>query len=105
MAKITYIQSNGTTDEIDVPNGQSVKDGAINGFVPGILAQCGGACVCATCQVYVDDSWFETVGAAEGMEEDMLDFAFNPKRTSRLSCQIKVTDALDGLIVYVPEEQ
>lgn len=105
MAKITYIQPDGTKNEVEVPNGQSVKDGAVNNLVPGILAECGGACACATCQVYVDDAWFETVGPAEGVEKDMLDFAFDPKDTSRLSCQVDVTDAFDGLIVHVPEEQ
>jgi ferredoxin, 2Fe-2S len=105
MAKITYVQTDGTKNEVDVPNGQSIKDGAVNNLVPGILAECGGACACATCQVYVDDAWFERVGAADGVEKDMLDFAFDPKETSRLSCQVDVTDALDGLVVHVPEEQ
>ena len=105
MAKITYVQSDGTTNEVEVSNGQSVKDGAVNNLVPGILAECGGACACATCHVYIDDAWFETVGEAQGVEKDMLDFAFDPKETSRLSCQVDVTDALDGLVVHVPEEQ
>lgn len=105
MATITYVQPDGTKNEVTVPNGQSVKDGAVNNLVPGILAECGGACACATCQVYVDDAWFDTVGAADGVEKDMLDFAFDPKDTSRLSCQVDVTDALDGLVVHVPEEQ
>jgi ferredoxin, 2Fe-2S len=105
VAKITYIQPDGTKNEVDVPNGQSVKDGAVNNLVQGILAECGGACACATCQVYIDDAWFSIVGKAEGVEKDMLDFAFNPKETSRLSCQVDVIDALNGLVVHVPEEQ
>ncbi len=105
MAKITYVQPDGTTSQVDVANGQSVKDGAVNNLVPGILAECGGACACATCHVYIDDAWMEKVGEAQGVEKDMLDFAFEPRETSRLSCQVDVSAALDGLVVHVPEEQ
>jgi len=78
---------------------------AIKNSVPGIEAECGGACACATCHVYVDDTWKEAVGGPEAMEEDMLDFAWEVQPTSRLSCQVKVTDALDGLVVRIPEKQ
>ena len=105
MAKITYIEHSGTEHVIDVENGMTVMEGAIKNSIPGIDADCGGACACATCHVYVDESWMEKVGPAEAMEEDMLDFAFDVKPNSRLSCQIKVTDELDGLRVTTPEKQ
>ena len=105
MAKITYIASDGTKFEVDAENGTTVMENAIKNAVPGIEAECGGACACATCHVYVDDAWSQTVGSPEAMEEDMLDFAYEVKPTSRLSCQVKVTDALDGLVVHVPERQ
>ncbi len=105
MAKITYVQADGTSKEVEVPRGQSVKDGAVNNLIPGILAECGGACACATCHVYIDDAWVEKAGPAVGVEKDMLDFAMDPRETSRLSCQVDVTDELDGLIVHVPFEQ
>ena len=95
MAKITYIASDGTKFEVDAENGTTVMENAIKNAVPGIEAECGGACACATCHVYVDDAWSQTVGSPEAMEEDMLDFAYEVKPTSRLSCQVKVTDALD----------
>ena len=105
MPKITYIEHNGNAHEIDVPNGLSVMEGAVRNLVPGIDADCGGACACATCHVYVDPSWFEKTGTREPMEESMLDFADDVQETSRLSCQIKVTDELDGLVVRMPEHQ
>ncbi|NIJ41094.1 2Fe-2S ferredoxin [Parvibaculum indicum] len=105
MAKITYIEHSGTEHVIDVENGMTVMEGAIKNSIPGIDADCGGACACATCHVYVDESWMDKVGPAESMEEDMLDFAFDVKPNSRLSCQIKVTDELDGLRVTTPEKQ
>jgi len=105
MAKITYIEFNGTAHEIDVPSGLSVMEGAIKNMVPGIDADCGGACACATCHVYVDAAWTETVGGPSEMEQTMLDFAENVEDNSRLSCQITVTDALDGLIVRLPKSQ
>ncbi len=105
MAKITFIEHNGTEHAIDVENGMTVMEGAIKNSVPGIDADCGGACACATCHVYVADAWKEKVGPAESMEEDMLDFAFDVRENSRLSCQIKVTDELDGLVVNLPEKQ
>lgn len=106
MAKITYIEHNGTTHVIDVANGLTVMEGARDNNVPGIEADCGGACACSTCHVYVDASWVEKLPARDDMEADMLDFAWEPDTLrSRLTCQIKVTDALDGLIVNLPEKQ
>ena len=105
MAKITYIEYSGAEHVIDVRTGQSVMEGAVKHNVPGIDADCGGACACATCHVYVDPAWTDKVGKAEAMEESMLDFADNVEPNSRLSCQIKVTDELDGLIVRMPASQ
>ena len=105
MAKITYIENNGTEHTIEVKTGQSVMEGAVKNSIPGIDADCGGACACATCHVYVDEAWRDKTGAASAMEESMLDFAEGVEPNSRLSCQIKVTDALDGLIVRMPESQ
>jgi 2Fe-2S ferredoxin len=105
MPKITYIEFDGTEHTVDVRNGLTVMEGAIKNNVPGIDADCGGACACATCHVYVDEAWREKTGKASAMEESMLDFAQNVEPNSRLSCQIKVTDQLDGLIVRMPEEQ
>jgi 2Fe-2S ferredoxin len=105
MTKITYIEFDGTEHTVEVRNGLTVMEGAIKNNVPGIDADCGGACACATCHVYVDEAWREKTGKASAMEESMLDFAQNVEPNSRLSCQIKVTDALDGLIVRMPEEQ
>ena len=103
MPKITYIEHNGTEHEIDVPAGLSVMEGAVRNLVPGIDADCGGAC--ATCHVYVDPAWADKTGTREPMEESMLDFADDGQETSRLSCQIKVTEELDGLVVRMPEHQ
>ena len=105
MTKITYIAFDGTPFKIDAENGSTVMENAIRNGVPGIEAECGGACACATCHVYVDEAWREKVGGPSPMEEDMLDFAFDVRPNSRLSCQIKVRDELDGLIVRVPERQ
>jgi 2Fe-2S ferredoxin len=105
MAKITYIEFDGTEHTIEVRNSFTVMEGAVKNNVPGIDADCGGACACATCHVYVDEAWREKTGTASAMEESMLDFAENVKENSRLSCQIKVTDALEGLIVRLPESQ
>src|SRR6476469_3416603 len=101
MAKITYIEFNGTEHAVDVKPGLSVMEGAIRNNVPGIDADCGGA----TCHVYVDPAWREQTGEASAMEESMLDFAENVEPNSRLSCQIRVTDALEGLVVRMPENQ
>ncbi|CAL4866059.1 Ferredoxin-6 [Asticcacaulis sp. MM231] len=105
MAKITYIEHDGKEHVIEVKPGQSVMEGAVKNNIPGIDADCGGACACATCHVYVDDAWADKTGKASVMEESMLDFANDLQPTSRLSCQIIVSDALDGLIVRMPENQ
>jgi 2Fe-2S ferredoxin len=106
MAKITYIEHGGTEHVVDVANGLTVMEGARDNGIPGIEADCGGACACSTCHVYVHPDWVEKLPAKEDMEDDMLDFAFepNPER-SRLTCQLKVSDALDGLVVQMPEKQ
>jgi len=105
MPRITYIEHNGTQHTVDVPVGLTVMEGAVNNNIPGIDADCGGACACSTCHVYVDPAWVGKLPAREDMEVDMLDFAFEPNERSRLTCQIKVTPALDGLVVQMPEKQ
>ena len=105
MAKITYQDSNGTSKTIEVQNGLSVMEGAIQNDVPGIDADCGGSMACATCHVYVDEKWFDKIPKAEDAEVDMIDMAFEPKKNSRLSCQIIVSDELDGLKITTPEQQ
>ena len=105
MAKITYIQFDGTETVVEVRNGLSVMEGAIKNNIPGIDADCGGACACATCHVYVDEAWRDKTGEPSAMEESMLDFAEEVQPNSRLSCQIRVSDALDGLVVRLPENQ
>ena len=105
MAKITYIDHLGAARTVEGEMGSTVMESAIKNGVPGIEAECGGACACATCHVHVDAAWRETVGEPSPMEEDMLDFGFDVRPNSRLSCQIKVTDELDGLIVSTPERQ
>jgi 2Fe-2S ferredoxin len=105
MAKITYIDAAGVARTVDGEVGSTVMETAIKNGVPGIEAECGGACACSTCHVYVDEAWREKTGEPSPMEEDMLDFAFDVKPNSRLSCQIKVTEALDGLVVTTPERQ
>ncbi|MBB6261667.1 2Fe-2S ferredoxin [Paenochrobactrum gallinarii] len=105
MTKITYITAEGTPYEVESPNGSSVMEAAIRNGIPGIDADCGGACACATCHVYVDDAWLEIVGEPDAMEEDMLDFAYDVQPNSRLSCQIRVRDEINGLVVRLPERQ
>ena len=106
MAKITYIEHNGTRHEVEVANGMTVMEGARDNNIPGIEADCGGACACSTCHVYVDPAWVGKLPAKEDMEIDMLDFAWQPDADrSRLTCQLRVTDALDGLVVQMPEKQ
>jgi 2Fe-2S ferredoxin len=105
MPKITFIEKNGTEHAVEAAAGLSVMEVAVKNMVPGIDADCGGACACATCHVYVDPAWAEKVGKPDAMEESMLDFAYEPKENSRLSCQIKVTAQLDGLILRLPEFQ
>ncbi|MGA7431840.1 MAG: 2Fe-2S iron-sulfur cluster-binding protein [Xanthobacteraceae bacterium] len=105
MAKITFIDSEGTARTVDGEVGSTVMETAIKNGVPEIEAECGGACACSTCHLYVDQAWWEKVGAPSPMEADMLDFAFEVKPNSRLSCQIKVADELDGLVVTTPSRQ
>ena len=105
MAKIRYIEFNGEEHTVDVQNGLTVMEGAIKNKVPGIDADCGGACACATCHVYVQKEWFAKLPPKEDTEEDMLDFAFDVRENSRLSCQLTVSDELDGLVVDLPEKQ
>ena len=105
MAKITYIEHNGKSHTVDVQNGLTVMEGAVQNDIPGIDADCGGSMACATCHVYVKDDWFNKVPPKQNGEEDVLDQAFEPKKNSRLSCQMIISDELDGLIVDLPERQ
>ena len=106
MAKITYVEFGGTEHVVEVANGLTVMEGARDNNIPGIEADCGGASACSTCHVYVDEAWADKLSPMDDMEEDMLDFAFEPKPgLSRLTCQLKVSDALDGLTVFMPEKQ
>lgn len=106
MAKITYVEFNGKEHVVEVAAGLTVMEGARDNGIPGIEADCGGACACSTCHVYVAPEWVEKLPEKDPMEEDMLDFAYEPDPArSRLTCQIKVSDALDGLKVHMPEKQ
>lgn len=105
MAKITYIEASGTEHVVEVEPGESVMRGAVKNGIPGIVAECGGNCACGTCRVYVDDAWQAQVGNASEIEEATMEIREDPAPGKRLSCQIKVTDALDGLIVRMPESQ
>ena len=105
MPKITYKDYLGTSKTIEVESGLSVMEGAIQKEIPGIDADCGGSMACATCHVYVDDKWLDKIPKAEDAEIDMIDMAFEPKKNSRLSCQIIVNEELDGLEVTTPEKQ
>ena len=105
MSKITYIDFKGVSKTIDVENGLTVMEGAIQNDISGIDADCGGSMACATCHVYVEEKWFNKLSKAEDAEVDMIDMAYEPKKNSRLSCQLIVTDELDGLIVTTPEKQ
>ena len=105
MAKLTFIESNGTVHEVDGQTGMTVMEAAVKNMVPGIDADCGGACACATCHVYLDGDWAAKLAERSEMEEDMLDFAFDVRDSSRLSCQIRISDAIDGLVVRIPEKQ
>ncbi|HRD78233.1 MAG TPA: 2Fe-2S iron-sulfur cluster-binding protein [Hyphomicrobiaceae bacterium] len=105
MVKITYVQPDGSKQTVDAEVGMTVMETAKKHNISGIEAECGGACACATCHVYVDPAWQAKTGKPSGMEEDMLDFAFDVRDESRLSCQIKVVTELDGLTVKVPEKQ
>tara|TARA_B100001123_G_C14805765_1_gene826257 strand:+ start:58 stop:378 length:321 start_codon:yes stop_codon:yes gene_type:complete len=105
MPKITYIEHNGKSHQVEVANGLSVMEGAVQNNIPGIDADCGGSCACATCHVYVDEKWFNKLPDKESAEEDMLDMAYEPKKFSRLTCQIVVTEELNGLVVKMPSKQ
>ena len=105
MAKITYIEHSGTIHTVDVQNGLTVMEGAVQNNIPGIDADCGGSMACATCHVYVKEDWFDKINKKNEGEDDMLDQAYEPKKISRLSCQIIVSDDLDGLVVDMPEKQ
>jgi ferredoxin, 2Fe-2S len=105
MPKITFTNADGTSRVVEAESGSTVMEAAIRNSVPGIEAECGGACACATCHVYVAVEWADRAGRPAPMEEDMLDFAFDVRPTSRLCCQIRVTDALDGLVVTTPLRQ
>lgn len=105
MTTIAFIAPDGTRYDIDAPNGSSAMENAIRHDVPGIDADCGGACACATCHVYVDEAFQPLLGTPEAMEEDMLDFAIDVRPNSRLSCQIRIRAELDGLVLRVPERQ
>ena len=105
MPKITYIEQNGNLKTIEVQSGLTVMEGAVQNDIPGIDADCGGSMACATCHVYINDKWFDKVASKQVGEDDMLDQAFEPKKNSRLSCQIIVSDELDGLVVNLPEKQ
>ncbi|SHF25721.1 ferredoxin, 2Fe-2S [Loktanella atrilutea] len=106
MAKITYVEHGGKEHVVEVKTGMTVMEGARDNGIPGIEADCGGACACSTCHVYVDPSWVDRLPAKDAMEEDMLDFAYKPDPArSRLTCQLKVSDDLDGLRVQMPEKQ
>ena len=105
MPKITYIEHSGKSHVVEVPNELSVMEGAVQNNIQGITADCGGACACATCHVYVDEKWFDKLKKKDEAEQDMLDMAFEPNKFSRLSCQISVSNELDGLAVKIPSKQ
>ena len=105
MPKITYIEKSGNSHTIEVSNGLTVMEGAVQNDIPGIDADCGGGMACATCHVYVKEEWLDKLPRKEDGEEDMLDMAFEPKQNSRLSCQLTVSNELDGLVVNIPSKQ
>ena len=105
MALVTYIDHNGGAYEAVVENGNTVMQGAVDNMIDGIVAECGGCCSCATCHCYVEEVWLDKVGEASDVEKEMLDCVSSPKDNSRLSCQITITDELDGLVVHMPESQ
>jgi 2Fe-2S ferredoxin len=105
MPKITFIQADGSTSEVEAVNGDSIMETAIDNDIEGIVAECGGACSCATCHVYVDAAWFDRLAAPDPLEDGMLDCVLDRQANSRLSCQIRVTEELDGIAVRVPDSQ
>ncbi len=105
MPKINYITTDGERHEVEVENGYSVMEGAINNNIEGVVAECGGACACATCHCYIDEAWLDKIPEMDDMEDSMLDAAFERQNNSRLTCQIEVNDSLDGLVVRVGENE
>ena len=105
MPKITYIEHSGKSHTVEVDNGLTVMEGAVQNNIPGIDADCGGGMACATCHVYVKEEWFNKIPKAQDAEIDMIDMSYEPKKNSRLSCQILVSDELDGLEVTTPKKQ
>jgi 2Fe-2S ferredoxin len=105
MPKVTYITTDGERHEVTLENGYSVMEGAINNNIDGIVAECGGACACATCHSYIDESWLDRLPAMVDMEVSMLDAAYDRRQNSRLTCQIEMNDALDGLIIHVADNE
>ena len=105
MPKIIYIEFSGKEHHIEMPVGYSIMEGAVKNSVPGIDADCGGSCACATCHVYVDEKFIDKLPKPQESEQDMIDFVANPKNNSRLSCQLMITDELDGIVVRMPEKQ
>ena len=105
MGTVTYIEFNGKEHSVEVNNGQSLMEGAVGNLVPGIVADCGGACACATCHVYLEPEWRERAGALTENEDAMLDVVLDRREGSRLSCQVRMTEALDGLVLRLPETQ
>lgn len=105
MPKIIYVTKDGTRQEVEVENGYSIMEGAINNDIDGIVAECGGACACATCHGYIDAAWMDKVPPMDDMEDSMLDAAYERKDNSRLTCQIEVNDSLDGMVVHVGDNE
>lgn len=105
MPQITYITTDGGQHDVDVPEGSTVMEGAVDNMIDGILAECGGSCTCATCHVYVDEAWLDKTGELGEFEKDLLEMVVDPTENSRLSCQIKVSSELDGLVVKIPKSQ
>lgn len=105
MPKINFVDSDGTNREVETKNGTSVMEAAVQNMIPGIDADCGGACACATCHVYVSNDWMDKLNTKDDMEDSMLDFAEDVQENSRLSCQILMNDQLDGITVTTPENQ
>lgn len=105
MPKVVYITGDGERHEVEVENGYSVMEGAINNNIDGIVAECGGACACATCHAYIDEAWFGKLAEMDDMEDSMLDAAYERKDNSRLTCQIEISDELDGLVVHIADNE
>lgn len=105
MPKINFVLPDGARREVDVENGYSVMEAAVNNNIEGIVAECGGACACATCHSYIDEAWLNKLPEMDDMEDSMLDAAYDRKDNSRLTCQLEMNDSLDGLVVYVAENE